>query len=132
MYHFIFYTLSCPEHTTLLKQFSIADFTIVAKDGLFWLKIVTSQQLIYDVTRTGDTGIVTSYSSIVPARANWHKGDLHQWKTAVNIDFSPPGIHGLACKKTYFRPVDDLIDKQVLSFIRNDYYYLYYVNVEKW
>ena len=27
------------------------------------------------------------------------KGDLHYWITAVNIDFSPSGIHGLACKK---------------------------------
>ena len=29
-----------------LKQLSIADFAIVAKDGLFWLSIVTSPQLI--------------------------------------------------------------------------------------
>ena len=32
----------CPEHTISLKQLLIADFTIVAKDGLFWLSIVTS------------------------------------------------------------------------------------------
>ena len=43
-----------------------------------------------------------SYSSIVLARANWCKGDLHQWITAVNIDISPPGIHGLACKKLIY------------------------------
>ena len=42
----------CPE------QLSIADFAIAAKDGLFW------------------PGIVTSYSSIVLARANWCE-DLH-------------------------------------------------------
>ena len=49
--------------------------------------------------RTRDTSIVTSYLSIVLARANWRKGDLHKWITTVNIDFSSPGIHGLACKK---------------------------------
>ena len=38
---------------------------------------VTSPRLICDVTRTRGTGIVTSYSSIVLARANWCKGDLH-------------------------------------------------------
>ena len=26
------------------------------------------------------------------------QNDLHYWITTVNIDFSPPGIHGLACK----------------------------------
>ena len=59
------------------KQLSIADFAIVAKDGLVWVSIVTSLQLICDVTRTRVTGIVTSYSSIALARANWRKGDLH-------------------------------------------------------
>ena len=59
------------------KQSSIVHFAIVARDGLFWLNIVTSSQLICDVTRTRGTGIVTSYSLIVLARANWHKGDLH-------------------------------------------------------
>ena len=48
--------------------------------------------------RTRDTSIVTSYSSIVLARANWCEGDLHKWITIVNIDFSPPGFHGFACK----------------------------------
>ena len=59
------------------KQLSIADFAIVTEDGLFWFNIVTSPQLICDVTRTRVTGIVTSYSSIVLARANWRKSDLH-------------------------------------------------------
>ena len=66
-----------PEHTIPLKQLSIADFAIVAKDGVLRLGIVTSPQLIFDVTRTKGTGIVTSYSSIVLACANWRKGDLH-------------------------------------------------------
>ena len=59
------------------KQSSIAHFAIVASDGLFLLNIVTSSQLICDVTRTRCTGIVTSYSWIVLAPANWRKGDLH-------------------------------------------------------
>ena len=81
------------------KQSSIAHFAIVAKDGLLWLYIVTSPQLICDVTWTRDFSIVTSYSSIVLARANWHKGNLHLSIITVNIDFSSPGIHGVACKK---------------------------------
>ena len=73
MYHFISYTLFyVPERAA-----SIADFAIVVKDGLFWFSIVTSPQFICDVRRTRVTGIVTSYSSIVLARANWRKGDLH-------------------------------------------------------
>ena len=76
---------------------------LLPRAAFFWPSIVTSSQLICDVTRTQNTGIVTSYSSIVIARTNWRKGDLHWWITAVNIDISPPGIHGLACKKTLFR-----------------------------
>ena len=92
--YFMFWT-----HNSAKKQFSIPDFPIVAKDGLFWLSIVTSPELICDITRMWGTGIVTSYSSIVLARANWCKCDLYQWITTVNINFSPPGIHGLTCKK---------------------------------
>ena len=78
MYYFISYTLFyVPERTIPQKTLSIAYFAIVAKDGLFWFSIVTSLQLICNVPRTRVTGIVTSYSSIVLARANWRKGDLH-------------------------------------------------------
>ena len=78
MYYFIFYTLFyVPERTIQLKQLSIADIVIVVKDGLSWLSIVKSPQFICDVTPTWGTAIVTSYSSIVLARANWHKGDRH-------------------------------------------------------
>ena len=41
----------CLEHTIPLKQLSSTEFAIVAKDSLFWSSIVTSPQLIYDVTR---------------------------------------------------------------------------------
>ena len=52
MYYFISYSLfDVPEHKIPLKQLSIADFAIVAKDSLFWFSIVTSPQLICDVTR---------------------------------------------------------------------------------
>ena len=78
MYYLISYSLfDVTEHKIPLKQLSIADLAIVAKDSLFWFSIVASPQLICDVTRMYDTGIVTSYSSIVLARANWRKGDLH-------------------------------------------------------
>ena len=78
MYYFISYTLFYILNKPFLyKQSSIAPFAIVAKDGLFWFNIVTSSQLICDVTRTQGTGIVTSYSLIVLSHANWRKGDLH-------------------------------------------------------
>ena len=77
MYYFISYTLYILNTSVRYKQSSIIYFAIVAGDGLFWRNIVTSSQLICDVTRTRGTGIVTSYSSIVLARANWRKGDLH-------------------------------------------------------
>ena len=49
MYYFISYLLfDVPEHKIPLKQLSIADFAIVAKDSLFWFSIVTSPQLICD------------------------------------------------------------------------------------
>ena len=71
MYYFISYTLFYVLNTPFrYKQSSIAHFAIVAKDGLFWLNIVMSSQLNCDVTRTWGTGIVTSYSMIVLARAN--------------------------------------------------------------
>ena len=76
LFHFL-HAILCPEHDSAKKQSSIAHFAIVAKDGLFLPSFVTSSQLICDVMRTRGTGIVTSYSSIVLARANWRKGDLH-------------------------------------------------------
>ena len=41
LFYFL-HAILCPEHTIPLKQSSIAYFVIVAKDGLFWLTIVTS------------------------------------------------------------------------------------------
>ena len=70
----LFYVFNTPFR---YKQTSFAHFANVAKDCLFWLNIVTSSPLICDLTRTRGTSIVTSYSSIVLARANWRNGDLH-------------------------------------------------------
>ena len=47
------------------------------KERSNWLSIVKSPHLICDNTRTRGTSIVSSYSSIVLARANWSKCDLH-------------------------------------------------------
>ena len=71
MYYFISYTqfYVLKTHFFLQKQSSIAHIAIVVKGGLFWFDIVTSPELICDVTRTRYTNIVTSYSSIVLARA---------------------------------------------------------------
>ena len=102
LFYFL-HPILCSQHTNPLKHVSIAYFAIVAKDRIFWLSIVTSPHLICDVTQTWGTGIVTSYSSTVLACANLTKGDLHEWKTTVNINFSPPSINGLACKKIGLR-----------------------------
>ena len=50
LFYFL-HAIWCPEHTIPVKQLSSADFAIVVKDSLFWVSIVTSPQLIYDVTR---------------------------------------------------------------------------------
>ena len=60
MYYFISYTLYIFNTSSRYKQSSIPQFAIVASDGLFWLNIVTSSQLMCDVTRTRATSIVTS------------------------------------------------------------------------
>ena len=73
LFYFL-HAILCHEHT---NPQSSARFAIVAKGGLFWPSIVTSPQLICDAMRTRNSGIVTSYLSIVIARANWRKGDLH-------------------------------------------------------
>ena len=39
-------------------------FAMVAENGRFWVRIARSPQLICDITRTQDTGIETSYSSM--------------------------------------------------------------------
>ena len=67
------HVILCHEHTDPLSSelSSSANFAIVSKGSLFWLTIVKSLQLICDVMWTRDTGIVTSYSSIVIACANW-------------------------------------------------------------
>ena len=53
MYYFIFYTLFYVLNTQFRwKQLSIDDLAIVTKDGIFWPSIVSSPQLICDVTRT--------------------------------------------------------------------------------
>ena len=78
MYYFISYTLSYILNTPYrYKQSPLAHFAIDTKDGLFWINIVTSSPLVCGVMHTRGTGIVTSYSSIILARANWRKGDLH-------------------------------------------------------
>ena len=104
LFHFL-HAILCPEHTMPLKQLLIADFAIVPKDGLSWLSIVTSPELICDIMRTLGTGTVTSYPSIVPACPNWHKSDLHLWITTAIIDFSPSGIHGFVCKNICFSKI---------------------------
>ena len=100
-----------------LKYLTIAGFAIVAKDGLLCLSIVTSSQLICDVMGTWGTDIVMSYLPIVLTHTNWCKGNLHKWIRTVNIDFSPPGIHGLASKKYIFYDAIGGLPMCVLSYI---------------
>ena len=65
-------------HTVLCLEYTIPPLRHYCEGGLFWLNIVTSPELIYDVTWKQCFGIVTSYSSIVVVRTNWRKGDLRQ------------------------------------------------------
>ena len=41
LFYFL-HAIWCPEHTIPLKQLSIVDYATVAKDSLFWVRIVTS------------------------------------------------------------------------------------------
>ena len=93
--YFISWTLSFILNTQFRwKQSPTAHLTIVAKDSIsFW------RHHSWSVTSIEREVIVTSYSTIVFARANWRKGDLHLWVTTVSIDFSPPNIHDLAWRK---------------------------------
>ena len=50
LFYFL-HAIWCPEHSIPPKQLSVSDFAVVAKDSLFWFSIVTSPQLICDVTR---------------------------------------------------------------------------------
>ena len=68
--HFL-HAILCHKHIIPLKQSPIVHFAIVANDGLLWLNSVT--WLTVDLWRTRGTSIVTSYSVIVFARANWRK-----------------------------------------------------------
>ena len=98
---YIVHAILCHEHTDLLRSIIERSFAIVAKSSLFWLSIVTWLQLICDVMRTRDTGIVTSYSSILIARSNWRK----RRSSLVNNssrDIPPRGNHGNACKIIIF------------------------------
>ena len=58
LFHFL-HVIIFPEHSIPLKQSSIVHFAIVAKEDILWSSIVTSPQLISDVTRTRGTYIVT-------------------------------------------------------------------------
>ena len=58
------------------KQSSFAHFAFDAKDGLFWINIVTSSQLICDVMRTRSTGHCDVTFVDCSCTHNWHKGDL--------------------------------------------------------
>ena len=64
-------------HPHPLKQSPIIHFPIFAKDGLFDLALWRHHSSTCNVTRTRGYGIATSHSSIVLARINWCKGDLH-------------------------------------------------------
>ena len=76
LFYFL-HVIACPQNTFFLKTIIDRSFHICRQGRSFWLGIETSPQLICDVKRTRNTSIVTSYSSIVLARANWRKGDLN-------------------------------------------------------
>ena len=83
------------------KQSPIPHIAIFAKVGPQWLSIVTLPQLICDVTQTRSTSIVTSYSSIVFARANRRNfSRLSLMNNKRKYQFTLPITYGSVCKKT--------------------------------
>ena len=96
LFYFL-HAILCPEHTISLKQLLIPDFAIVAEDGLFWLSIVTTPQLIYDVTRTlcwhCDVIFVDcSCTCKLAGRRSSQVNNSHEYRFLTSI-------HSLACKK---------------------------------
>ena len=78
MYNFISYMLFyVHEHTILLKTIIDRSFRNCRQGRPFLTSLcdVTTVDLCRHVN--ADTSIVTLYLSIVLARANWRKGDLH-------------------------------------------------------
>ena len=74
---YFFHAISCHEHINQLNTIFKHSFRHCCQVRSFLTCIVTSPQLICDVRQMRDIGIVTSYSLIVIALANWHEGDLH-------------------------------------------------------
>ena len=110
------HVILCPEYTIPLKESPIAHFAIVTKDGLFWLSIVTSSQLICDVTRTRDTSIVTSYS-----------GDCSCTHKLAKRRFSPVNYKDeyrfliTRCKKLQSRTIPSIPDLDTIpQYIRHN------------
>ena len=79
--------------------------TRMAKESHFLPCIEASPQFKCDATQTRSNCIMTSYSSIVLARAKWRKVDIRYLLTEVSIDFPPPNIHGVACKRDTHMPI---------------------------
>ena len=133
MYYFISYMLFYVFNTPFrYKQSLIPHFAIEVKDGLFWITIVMSSQLICDVMLTRGAGIVTSHSPTVFARANL----VQRLSSLVNYNpeynFSPPIIHGLVCKEhtiyTWYTQDTHMIitqDAHINRMLRQDTYTWY-------
>ena len=68
---YFLHAILCPEQTALLE--TIINPWLHNYNLALW----HHHSLICDITRTWGTSIVMSYSSIVLARANWCKCDLH-------------------------------------------------------
>ena len=89
MYYFISYTQSCPKHTIFLKNnhrslISQLSSRTVFSDLALWRhhswSVTSREQDILALARRQSSLVITT----------------------ANIDFSSPGIHGLACKKRWF------------------------------
>ena len=76
LFYFL-HAILCHEHTNPRRTTIERSFRHCCQGRPFSDRAKTSPQLICDVMRTRNAGIVTSYLSIVIARANWRKGDLH-------------------------------------------------------
>ena len=94
--HSVFYflnTIVCPEDPAH-KSSRTAHFANFAKDGLFDRNVSTVQCVMPSERQ------LVSYSSIIVTRANWSKRRPSLVNKTVDIDFPPPGIHGLARKRS--------------------------------
>ena len=93
------YSMSWTQHSA--KKLSIVHFAIVAKEDFSELTLWCHHSWSVTSRECKVLALWRHIRRLFLHAQIWCKCDLHQWITTVNIDFSPPSIHSLACKTLF-------------------------------